>query len=177
MRNNLAAAILAALLLMPLQLTANELDPNLLKNPVRITGIVLNPDGSRVLGAVIDLLESGQTTVSNSEGVFVFERVFYPRITLQATSEDYETIKIGPLDTIQTGSESVTLTFTAVKTFESTIVITATREERLLKAVAALVSGEWDVVCIVSQCDRYRLPVLWAGEAHDESFGGSYDTR
>ena len=136
MRNTVTTVFLAALLLIPMQLPANELDPNLLKDPVRITGIVLNPDGSRVLGAVVDLLESGQTTVSNSEGVFVFERVFYSEITLQATSDDYETITIGPLDTIKTGSESVKLTFTKVKTFESTIVITATREERLLKDVA-----------------------------------------
>ena len=135
MRTTFLAALVAAAMLLPTQLSAHEFDPNILKEPVRVTGIVLNPDGSRVLGAAIKLLESGQTTVSNSEGVFVFERVFYPEITLQASSSDYETVEVGPLDSVKTSGESVTITFDKIKSFESTIVITATREERLLKDV------------------------------------------
>jgi len=119
----------------PLNADVGETDVPSLPKPVCVSGVVLAPNGARVPGATIRILESGQQVVSDARGVFIFKKVFRAQITLEAHDSYYETVTLGPLDLTKPLKADVRLIFHRLRTFESTVVITATRDNRLLKDV------------------------------------------
>ncbi len=128
-----------ALLIFKSPLAAEPLDYNELtidpENAVTISGFVINPEGIRVVGAVIEIVETGQSVVSDGNGFFTFPAVFRGLITLRASSHDYEPVVSPPIDLSEGVVGPLVVSFERVRTFESTIVVTATRSERLLSDV------------------------------------------
>lgn len=108
---------------------------NKLKKSVSLRGKVFSPYGNAIAGASVIISETGQKVKTDSRGSFVFEVIWVARVTLRATTSEYEDVELPLLDLKQDIPEDLKIKFVDLRTFESTIVITGTREEKLLKDV------------------------------------------
>lgn len=119
----------------PLCAEPSGFDIEILEKPVSITGFVEAPDGARVPGAWVEILETGQMVASDAKGWFRFPTVWHAKVTLKASNPDYEAVTLKPIDVSKPSSEPLRIRFEHLRSFESTVVITGTRDERLIKDV------------------------------------------
>jgi outer membrane receptor for ferrienterochelin and colicins len=127
-------AIVLSLLIVPQVSALAPKEPVRLREPIALTGYVISPERARVPAATVRILETGQRTTTGSNGSFSFKEIWYGEVTFEISSDNYEQVTIGPLD-LMAKQGQLELKFEKVRTFSETIVVTATREERLLKEV------------------------------------------
>ncbi|HUX06437.1 MAG TPA: TonB-dependent receptor [Acidobacteriota bacterium] len=130
----LSVVIIICLLFVPPLCAEFILDPIRLNQPISLAGYVISPEGVRVPAAAVRILETGQRTMSDGNGRFSFNEIWYGEVTFEISSKDYEQASSGRIDLINRQG-LLELKFENLRSFAETIVITATREERLLKDV------------------------------------------
>jgi outer membrane receptor for ferrienterochelin and colicins len=111
------------------------MDDNRLKKAVSVSGKVYSPFGNAIAGATVMIAETGQKVKTDSRGIFKFNEVWVANATLRATTSEYEDVSLKVLNLRNPLPELLKINFKEMRTFESTIVITGTREEKLLKDV------------------------------------------
>ena len=134
-RNILLLTIVLSLVVNFANAAEVALDDNKLKKAVSITGKVYSPFGNAIAGATVVIAETGQKVKTDSRGIFKFAEVWITKATLKATTSEYEDVRLESLDLKKKLPEMLKINFREMRTFESTIVITGTREEKLLKDV------------------------------------------
>jgi len=128
----LSVAVILCLLVVPPVCAESDLEHVRLKQPIFLAGYVVSPEGIRVPAAAVRILETGQSTLSDKNGHFSFNEIWFAKVTFQFSSKSYEQASTGLIElTGRTGP--LELKFENLRSFAETIVITATREERLLK--------------------------------------------
>lgn len=107
---------------------AEELDPE-----KQVSGFIYSPDGARIAGVQVIILESGQKVRSGSKGEFRFDRILRENITLKISSQLYMDEEF-EFD-LTKGCRDLNLKFSRQREYSETIVITGTMDKRLLEDV------------------------------------------
>lgn len=97
-----------------------------------LRGKVSDPDGAPVSGAVVQVLNSLQTTFTNDQGEFAINPVTPGPLTLRASAKSFEPAQAEVL-VPQTGSVDVTLRFTQIRAAVTSIEVVGESAEALLE--------------------------------------------
>lgn len=103
--------------------------------PVIIRGFIVDPAGTPVAGVRVEVVETGQFVRADSRGRFEIRVLPGKPLTLRAQNNDYEAVLAGPYILPLETDEPVKVQFQQLRTFETTVVVTGTRSENLLKDV------------------------------------------